>query len=104
MSDAQVTRGGQVGVRPGREAQVGAHGRSRGRRQRGEQSMVPPARPRSYYGMPVLNKPVWNPRDIAGYLFTGGLASGSSIIAAGAEFTGRPTLARAGKLTGVGAI
>ena len=32
------------------------------------------------------------------YLFAGGLAAGSSLIAAGADLTGRPTLRRAGRL------
>ncbi|HEU0317381.1 MAG TPA: hypothetical protein VFR49_08630, partial [Solirubrobacteraceae bacterium] len=31
----------------------------------------------SYYGLPVLNEPVWKALDIAGYLFLGGLAGAS---------------------------
>ena len=58
----------------------------------------------SYYGLPVLNAPVWETLDIAGYLFLGGLAGGSSLIAAGAELTGRPALARASKVGALGAI
>jgi formate-dependent nitrite reductase membrane component NrfD len=58
----------------------------------------------SYYGQPIINPPVWEERDIAGYLFAGGLAAGSSVIAAGAELTGRPALARAGKLGASAAI
>ncbi len=30
----------------------------------------------SYYGMSVINPPVWEEREIAGYLFLGGLAGG----------------------------
>jgi formate-dependent nitrite reductase membrane component NrfD len=52
----------------------------------------------SYYGRPIIKEPVWEERDIAGYLFAGGLAAGSSIVAAGAELTARPRLARACKL------
>ena len=53
----------------------------RGRRgRRGEQPMVPAATFDSYYGKPVLNSPVWEPRDIAGYLFLGGLAGASSAL------------------------
>jgi formate-dependent nitrite reductase membrane component NrfD len=52
----------------------------------------------------VLNKPTWEARDIAGYLFLGGLAGASSVLAAGAELTGRRRLARAGKVGAAGAI
>jgi formate-dependent nitrite reductase membrane component NrfD len=67
------------------------------RKRRGEQPMVPDAEFRSYYGKPILNEPTWEPLDIAGYLFLGGLAGASSVLAAGAELTGRPALARVGK-------
>ncbi|GLZ12987.1 polysulfide reductase [Actinomadura sp. NBRC 104425] len=76
----------------------------RGRRRRGEQAMVPEARFTSYYGLPVLNPPVWKPLDIAGYLFLGGLAGGSSLLAAGAHATGRRELARTAKVGALGAI
>ena len=107
-----VTKQGLVGERPGREAMIGAHstterfrpGRKRRRRRGGEELMVPPAEPVSYYGKPVLNRPVWAPLDIAGYLFTGGLAGASSVVAAGAELTGRPALARSAKVTALGAL
>lgn len=58
----------------------------------------------SYYGHPVVKAPVWSPVDIGGYLFLGGLAGASSVLAAGADLTGRPILARAGKITALGAI
>jgi len=78
---------------PERTAVVG--GRERRRRgRRGEQPMVPDAEFTSYYGKPVLNKPTWHAGDIAGYLFLGGLAGASSVLAAGAQLTGRPALAR----------
>ena len=48
----------------------------------GDRSMVPPAEFRSYYGRPVVKAPVWE-HDIAAYLFTGGLAAGSALLAAG---------------------
>ena len=47
---------------------------------RGEQPMVSPAQFTSCYGKPVLNAPVWEPRDIAGYLFLGGLAGASPLL------------------------
>ena len=52
----------------------------------------------SYYGRPVIKAPVWEPRDIASYLFLGGLAGASSVLAAAATLTGRPVLARQAKL------
>lgn len=77
-----------------RDAVVGSAGRKR-RRQRGERLMVPKADFRSYYGRAVLKAPTWEAPDIGGYLFLGGLAGASSTLAAAAEFTGRPRLARA---------
>ena len=70
----------------------------RGRRRRGddggrEQSMVPRAEFRSYYGRPVLKPPVWND-DIAYYFFLGGLSAGSSLLAAGADQKDLPALRR----------
>lgn len=68
---------------------------------RGEQAMVPDAEFQSYYGKPILNGPVWKSPDIPGYLFLGGLAGGSSLLAAGAQLTGRVTLERRTKLAAV---
>jgi hypothetical protein len=96
---SDVTRDGLAGGRPGREATVGV---SPGRR--GEQPMVPRATFTSYYGRPVINQPVWQAPDIPGYLFLGGLAGASSVVAACADATGRPGLARGSKMGAVGAI
>ncbi|MDQ1696883.1 MAG: hypothetical protein QOJ03_2236 [Frankiaceae bacterium] len=71
---------------------------------RGEQTMVPRASFSSYYGRPVLKKPVWRELDIAGYFFTGGIAAGSALLAAGADLTDRPTLRRNSRLTTVAAL
>src|SRR6266487_3687132 len=118
VSESEVTREGLRGVRPGRDATpgtditpgTGAGRRRRGRAgwrdgtgRRGEQPMVPPAEFASYYGRPILNAPVWRSPDIPGYLFLGGLAGGSSLLAAGAQLTGRPALARASKTAALGA-
>lgn len=65
--------------------------------------MVPPAEFTSYYGRPILKAPVWK-SDIPAYLFLGGLAGGSSLLAAGADVTGRPALRRAGRVTGLVAV
>jgi formate-dependent nitrite reductase membrane component NrfD len=88
------------------EAQMWSRGRGNGRRRKGpggEELNVPPAEFRSYYGRPIIKPPVWH-HDIAAYLFTGGLAAGSSLIAAGADLTGRPALRRAGRITSLGAL
>jgi DMSO reductase anchor subunit len=71
---------------------------------RREKAMVPDATFESYYGKTILNSPTWSALDIAGYLFMGGLAGGSSIIAAGADLTGRPAMARNSKIMALGAI
>jgi polysulfide reductase-like protein len=65
--------------------------------------MVPRAEFRSYYGRPVVKAPVWH-HDIAAYLFTGGLAAGSALLAAGGQATRRPELRRAGRVTAMGAL
>jgi hypothetical protein len=66
--------------------------------------MVPDAEFTSYYGKPVLNPPTWQPLDIAGYFFLGGLAGAGSVFAAGAQLTGRPRTARALKISSLTAI
>ena len=91
---------------PAAPGAAGGAGRMRGGRRRrggGEQPMVPPAEFTSYYGKPVLNPPVWEPLDIAGYLFLGGLAGASSLLGAGAQLTSRPGLERTAKAGAAGA-
>jgi hypothetical protein len=66
--------------------------------------MVPKASFDSYYGRPILKEPTWSATDIAGYLFLGGLAGGSSVLAAGATVSGLPGLARVCRLGAGGAI
>ncbi|BBH71699.1 polysulfide reductase [Actinoplanes sp. OR16] len=65
--------------------------------------MVPEADFRSYYGRPIVRPAVWR-HDIAAYLFTGGLAAGSALLAAGGDATNRPALRRAGRVTALGAL
>ncbi|HEU5160508.1 MAG TPA: NrfD/PsrC family molybdoenzyme membrane anchor subunit [Streptosporangiaceae bacterium] len=92
------------GVAAGRDRPWSRH-RARHRRGRGgERPMVPKAEFTSYYGRPVIKRPVWNSLDIAGYLFLGGLAGASSVLGAGADLTGRPTLARGAKVGAAGAL
>ena len=56
----------------------------------------------SYYGKPIVKFPPWE-WPIAGYLFLGGLAGGSSMLAAGAAGTGNRELARNSRITAFGA-
>jgi formate-dependent nitrite reductase membrane component NrfD len=79
--------------------------RDRGRhRRRGEQPMVPEAEFTSYYGRPVIKEPVWRVPDVPAYLFLGGLAGASSVLAAGSQLSGYRELARVAKVGALGAI
>jgi formate-dependent nitrite reductase membrane component NrfD len=71
---------------------------------RREESRVPDAEFSSYYGRPVIKEPVWRVPDVPGYLFLGGLAGASSVLAAGAEASGYGELARVAKVGALGAI
>lgn len=63
-----------------------------------DQSPVPASDSQSYYGRPVLKPPVWKVPDVPAYLYLGGMAGASSTMALCAELTGRPRLARSGRL------
>jgi hypothetical protein len=59
----------------------------------------------SYYGRPIIKPPVWKTPDVPLYLFLGGAAGTSSILAALADVSDRPQLSRAGRvIAGGGAI
>ena len=94
-----VTRDGSADPRPGEDAVVGQAGgrRRKGGGGKGERSMVPPAEFTSYYGRPIVKAAPWE-HDIPAYLFLGGVAAGSSLLAAGADLTDRPALRRTGRL------
>ena len=66
--------------------------------------MVPEAEFTSYYGRPVIKEPVWRVPDVPGYLFLGGLAGASSVLAAGSQLSGYRELARVAKVGALGAI
>ena len=111
MNENDVTKEGLQNLRPGRDALTGVSTGPDGtgvpwRRvgRRGEAAMVPDPEFHSYYGQPIINKPVWERRDIAGYLFLGGLAGASSLVAAAAQLTGRRHLARAMKMGSFAAV
>jgi formate-dependent nitrite reductase membrane component NrfD len=104
-----VGREGIQDRRPEIEATPGSAGgrtsrrKRRGGRRGGDRSMVPEATFTSYYGRPIVKPSPWE-ADIPAYLFAGGLAAGSSLIAAGADLTGRPTLRRSGRLGAIAAL
>jgi len=85
-------------------------GRNRGRRV-GDSSrdgsreapVVPEAEFSSYYGRPVVKPAPWG-HEVAAYLFLGGVAGGSGLLAAGAQLTGRARLRRNTRLTALGAV
>jgi formate-dependent nitrite reductase membrane component NrfD len=85
-------------MRAGRDGGEGGGGGGRRR----ERAVEHPSA--SYYGRPVVREATWESTDIAGYFFLGGLAGASSALAAGAELTGRPGLARPLKLGAAAAI
>ena len=66
--------------------------------------MVPPAEFRSYYGRPILKAAGLERTTSPTYLFTGGLAAGSTLLAAGADLTGRPALRRGGRIAALAAL
>ncbi|CAA9343767.1 MAG: Formate dehydrogenase O putative subunit [uncultured Nocardioidaceae bacterium] len=80
-----------------RTGQGSIHDRPGPRGRGAERSMVPPAEFTSYYGHNVVKPSPWE-HDIPAYLFAGGVAAGSSLLAAGASLTGRPALRRTGRL------
>jgi hypothetical protein len=83
-------------ARPARRRLKAARGR--------EESRVPDVEFTSYYGRPVIKEPAWGVPDVPGYLFLGGLAGASSVLAAGAEMSGYGELARVAKVGALGAI
>ncbi|MGW7237742.1 NrfD/PsrC family molybdoenzyme membrane anchor subunit [Streptomyces sp. NPDC054804] len=86
------------------KSSLGQGTRQRRRKRHGEQLMVPRAEFESYYGRPVIKAPSWSARDIAGYFFLGGLAGAGSVLAAGAQLTGRTSTATAMKVSSLAAV
>ena len=75
---------------------IGGRRRRRGdgkRRRRDESVMVPDAEFTSYYGRPVVKPAPWG-HEVGAYLFLGGVAGGSALLAVGAQLTGRKRLRR----------
>jgi formate-dependent nitrite reductase membrane component NrfD len=63
-----------------------------------ESRMVPQPEFTSYYGRPIIKEPTWKQPDVPLYLFFGGLAGASALLAEGAELTGRTKLRRVARL------
>jgi hypothetical protein len=74
-----------------------------GGRPGGEVRMVEEAEFTSYYGRPIIKPPVWKTPDVPLYLFLGGAAGSSSILAAMADLTDRPALTRNSRYVSGGA-
>jgi formate-dependent nitrite reductase membrane component NrfD len=87
----------------GKQTPEGQGRRRRRGGDRAEASMVPDAEFTSYYGRQIVKPSPWE-ADIPAYLFAGGLAAGSSLLAAGADLTGRPGLRRTGRLGAIAAL
>lgn len=65
--------------------------------------MVPPATFTSYYGRPIVKAAPWE-IDIPAYMFLGGMAAGSSLLAAGADLGNLPELRRVARVGAVAAV
>ena len=95
---------GQAGGPPDGASRGGGRRGGRGGGRGGEQLVVPRARPDSYYGKPIIKEPVWGTRDVGGYLFFGGLAGASAVLAAFAQAAGNHKQAKVSKVAAAGAI
>lgn len=82
-----------------RRRRPGVGGRVDGSR---EMPMVPEAEFSSYYDRPVVKPPPWE-SPIGAYLFLGGVAGGSSLLAVGAQFLGNEKLRRNSRFAAIGA-
>jgi hypothetical protein len=63
-----------------------------------EQTQVPPAQFESYYGRQILKTPTWKTPDVPLYLFLGGMAGGSAVLAEGAALSGNRQLEQVTRL------
>ena len=67
-----------------------------------EEPMVPDPDFKSYYGRQIIKTPTWKTPDVPLYLFLGGMAGASAVLAEGAALTGRPDLERVTRLAAAG--
>ncbi len=67
-----------------------------------EQRLVPDPDFSSYYGRSILKAPVWKQPDVPLYLYLGGLAGASAVLAEGAAASNRPALQRVARVSAAG--
>lgn len=97
------------GLRPPDEGPRRKRNGGKGRRRRDggegtrEMPMVPDVEFTTYYGRPVVKPAPWG-HEVGAYLFLGGVAAGSGLLAAGGQLTGRATLRRNGRLSALVAV
>ncbi|MDN5585430.1 MAG: polysulfide reductase NrfD [Brevibacterium sp.] len=84
----------------GRGGTGGQGWKNRGSEGNREMPMVEDVEFSSYYGRSIVKAPPWGD-EIALYLFLGGLAGGSSLLGLGAQFSDRPGLRIATRLTAI---
>ena len=73
-------------------------GRRKGGGGKGDRLMVPEAEFTSYYGRQILKTPTWKTPDVPLYLFLGGMAGCSAVLAEGAVLTDRPDLEKVARI------
>jgi hypothetical protein len=56
----------------------------------------------TYYGRQIIKTPTWKTPDVPLYLFLGGMAGSSALLAEGAALTGRPSLERVARVAAAG--
>lgn len=95
-------RGDRSGGRERTEAGIGGMFGRKGADGGREMAVVPKVEFSSYYGRPIVKPAPWE-IEVAAYLFLGGLAAGSGLLAAGAQFTGNAELRRACRFAALGA-
>ncbi len=64
--------------------------------------MVPEPEFESYYGRQIIKTPTWKTPDVPLYLFLGGMAGASAVLAEGAAATGNTELERVGRVAAAG--
>ncbi|TXR56714.1 NrfD/PsrC family molybdoenzyme membrane anchor subunit [Quadrisphaera setariae] len=106
MSTGGVGDGGKGAEHPSEQGAPRATTQGVGdrpRRRRGAESVVvPDADFQSYYGRQVIHTPVWEVPQVPGYLYLGGMSGAASVMGALADATGRPALAKVGRLAASG--
>ncbi|MFB9378800.1 NrfD/PsrC family molybdoenzyme membrane anchor subunit [Kineococcus gynurae] len=105
QAPSQQGEGHLLGGHAARMWDAGMGRRPKGKKGRKGDSnaVVPEAEFKSYYGRQILKTPVWE-HHIAWYLFTGGLAAGSSLLAVVADLRGEQTARRNLRVTALGAV